>query len=291
MGRTARGSRAAPSDPPDHPTTRPPREMAQKMANKRAGSTAARATSPLGALLPNRRGPSAPSASSTSKGAETAAYLETLPGISAPFNKGFFDPLGLHKGASIPDVRRWREAELTHGRVAMLAALGFVVGEQLEDSSSFLLFDGNITGPAIGHYQQLGQGFWEPLLLAIGVCESYRVAVGWATPQGNGFNQLKEDYVPGDLAFDPLGLKPKDEEELYELQTKELNNGRLAMIGIAGFVAAELKSPGTEVFEHLFQILDYDLVKEVDLVEDIVGLPETPLPELDSSTLSNLGFK
>ena len=265
--------------------------MAQKMANKRAGSTAARSTSPLGALLPNRRGPSAPSASSTSKGAETAAYLETLPGISAPFNKGFFDPLGLHKGASIPDVRRWREAELTHGRVAMLAALGFVVGEQLEDSSSFLLFDGNITGPAIGHYQQLGQGFWEPLLLAIGVCESYRVAVGWATPQGNGFNQLKEDYVPGDLAFDPLGLKPKDEEELYELQTKELNNGRLAMIGIAGFVAAELKSPGTEVFEHLFQILDYDLVKEVDLVEDIVGLPETPLPELDSSTLSNLGFK
>jgi light-harvesting complex I chlorophyll a/b binding protein 1 len=265
--------------------------MAQRLANKRAGRAAARATSPRGALLPNRRGPSAPSASSSSKGAETAAYLETLPGISAPFNKGFFDPLGLHKGASIPEVRRWREAELTHGRVAMLAALGFVVGEQLEDSSSFLLFDGNITGPAIGHYQQLGQGFWEPLLLAIGVCESYRVAVGWATPQGNGFNQLKEDYVPGDLDFDPLGLKPKDDEELYELQTKELNNGRLAMIGIAGFVAAELKSPGTEVFEHLFQILDYDLVKEVDLVEDIVGLPETPLPELDSSTLSNLGFK
>merc|ERR1712159_686968 len=254
-------------------TNRPPREMAQKMANKRAGGTVARATSPLGALLPGRRaGATVARASSTSKGADTAAYIETLPGISAPFNKGFFDPLGLHKGASIPDVRRWREAELTHGRVAMLAALGFVVGEQLEDSSAFLLFDGNITGPAIGH------------------CESYRVAVGWATPQGNGFNQLKEDYTPGDLGFDPLGLKPKDDAEFFELQTKELNNGRLAMLGIAGFVAAELKSPGTEVFEHLFQILDYDLVKEVDLVEDIVGLPETPLPELDSTTLSNLGF-
>merc|ERR1712224_1122573 len=72
---------------------------------------------------------------------------------------------------------------------------------------------------------------------------------------------------------------------------QELNNGRLAMIAIAGFVAAELKSPGTEVFQHLFEILDYDLIKEVDLVEDIVGAPETPLPELDADTLSNLGFK
>merc|ERR1711924_496460 len=95
---------------------------------------------------------------------------------------------------------------------------------------------------------------------------------------GNGFNQLKEDYTPGDLGFDPLGLKPDDEQELFELQTKELNNGRLAMIAIAGFVAAELKSPGTEVSQHLFEILDYDLIKEVDLVEDIVGPPRLPCP-------------
>merc|ERR1711977_797773 len=167
---------------------------------------------------------------------------------------------------------------LTHGRVAMLAALGFVVGEQLEDSSAFLLFDGNITGPAIGHYQQLGQGFWEPLLLAIGICESFRVAVAWATPKGNGFNQLKEDYKPGDLGFDPLGLKPDDEQELFELQTKELNNRRLAMIAIAGFVAAELKSPGTEVFQHLFEIVDYDLIKEVALVRTSWAPPRLPCP-------------
>merc|ERR1712182_10306 len=95
------------------------------------------------------------------------------------------------------------EAELTHGRAAMLAALGFVVGEQLEDSDTWLLFDGNITGPAIGHYQQLGQGFWEPLLLAIGICESFRVAVAWATPKGNGFNQLKEVDLVEDIVGAP----------------------------------------------------------------------------------------
>lgn len=40
---------------------------------------------------------------------------------------------------------------------------------------------------------------------------------------------LKEDYMPGDLGFDPLGLMPKDAEGLATMQTKELNNGRLAV--------------------------------------------------------------
>jgi Chlorophyll A-B binding protein len=40
--------------------------------------------------------------------------------------------------------------------------------------------------------------------------------------------------------FDPLSLCPKDEAEFNELQTKELNNGRLAMIATAAFVAQEL---------------------------------------------------
>lgn len=46
-------------------------------------------------------------------------------------------------------------------------------------------------GPAITHFQQVRQGFWEPLLICIGLAESYRVALGWATPTGNGFNALK----------------------------------------------------------------------------------------------------
>ena len=32
------------------------------------------------------------------------------------------------------ELRRWREAELTHGRVAMLAALGFIVQVSLQHS-------------------------------------------------------------------------------------------------------------------------------------------------------------
>jgi len=34
-------------------------------------------------------------------------------------------------------------------------------------------------------------------------------------------------------------LKPEDPAELKEMQTKELNNGRLAMIAIAGMIVQE----------------------------------------------------
>ena len=45
----------------------------------------------------------------------------------------------------------------------------------------------------------------------------------------------------------PLGLKPENPTELYEMQTKEINNGRLAMIAIAGMVAQELAT-GKKLF-------------------------------------------
>lgn len=74
-------------------------------------------------------------------------------GISAPF--GYFDPLGLAGGTTPEQVKRYREAELTHGRVSMLAALGFLVGEAVEDNNLFYNWDGGISGAAL-----------HPLLLA-----------------------------------------------------------------------------------------------------------------------------
>ncbi|KAJ9515816.1 hypothetical protein QJQ45_008656 [Haematococcus lacustris] len=222
------------------------------------------------------------------------AYLKSLPGVTAPFND-VFDPAGLATTASIQDIRRWRESEITHGRVAMLAAVGFIVGEQLEDSALFYNFDGQISGPAINHFQQVKPGFWEPLLVAIGLCESYRVNVGWSTPTGNKFNTLKDDYEMGNLGFDPLGLAPTEPEALKEMKTKELNNGRLAMIAIAGFVLQEVAEPGVEIFEHLFYGIEKEMVLEVsegclagalllqlDDIERDFGLPETPVPVLRS---------
>jgi hypothetical protein len=61
---------------------------------------------------------------------------------------------------------------------------------------------------------------------------------------------LKEEYLPGDLGFDPLGLAPKDVDGFIEMQNKELNNGRLAMIAVAGQVAQELVN-GKGLIENL----------------------------------------
>jgi len=188
-------------------------------------------------------------------------YAKTLPGVSNPF-PDIFDPADLlQRAASSPrpirELRRWRESEIVHGRVAMLATLGFIVQEQLEDFPVLYNVDGHITGPAIYHFQQVearGAVFWLPLLFAIGIAESYRVGLGWATPGSADFNSLRDDYEPGFLGFDPLGLLPSDPAELKSIQTKELNNGRLAMIAIAGFVAQELVS-GEEIFAHLFKRL------------------------------------
>ena len=61
---------------------------------------------------------------------------------------------------------------------------------------------------------------------------------------------LLYNYFFFNLKSDPLGLKPSDPAELATLQTKELNNGRLAMLAVAGIIAQELVN-GKGVLENL----------------------------------------
>merc|ERR1712159_52488 len=156
-----------------------------------------------------------------------------LPGALPP--AGNFDPAGLSEKPEL-DVRYYREAELTHGRVGMLASLGFLVQEQFHP---LFTADG---GPAIEQIPKLPPALWFGMTLGIGICESIRIQAGWANPfEGNKPWTLKgaDKYTPGDIGFDPLGLKPTDPEEFREMRTKELQNGRLAMLAAAGFIAQE----------------------------------------------------
>lgn len=180
--------------------------------------------------------------------AAPAFTIDTIPGALEP--TGLFDPLGFSKTADEMTLKKYREAELTHGRVAMLAVVGFLVGEAVEGSS--FLFDAQISGPAITHLAQVPPLFWAFLTIGIGAAEEKRLSTGWTDPAFLRYDRpgaLNDDYVPGDIGFDPLGLKPEDPAEYFEMQTKELQNGRLAMLAAAGFMAQEL-ADGKGIIEH-----------------------------------------
>jgi Chlorophyll A-B binding protein len=135
----------------------------------------------------------------------------------------------------------------------MVAFLGMLVGENFNP-----LFDGKISGPSIFQFQQaddIFNEFWVLVLFGVALVEGQNIISGWETIQdtqkrNTGVAELRADYVNGDLGFDPLGLKPTDAAAFDEIRTKELNNGRLAMIGVAGIVAQELVS-GTSVLQIL----------------------------------------
>merc|ERR1719392_109047 len=164
-----------------------------------------------------------------------------LPGTLDPVPD--FDPAGLSAEVSLEDMKLWREAEVTHGRVSMLAVVGFLAQERAH--FLFVEPDKDI-GPAIRHLDEVravNPVFFEGLTFTIALAELYRALYGWVNPteKGAGRNRLlSDDYYPGDIGFDPLGLKPDSVEEFELMATKELQHCRVAMIAISGFVAQEL---------------------------------------------------
>ncbi|KAL7545959.1 hypothetical protein ACHAWF_009316 [Thalassiosira exigua] len=202
----------------------------------------------IASLLAGSAAAFAPVPAARSSSALGAFTADELPGALSPM--GFFDPLGFATDADEATLKKYREAEVTHGRVAMLAVIGFLVGEAVEGSTP--LFDAQITGPAISHFPQIPVGWDLIIVTAIGFAELQRALVGWVNPKDAPIDQpglLRDDYYPGDIGFDPLGLKPEDPEELNMMITKELQNGRLAMLAAAGFLAQEAVD-GKGIIEH-----------------------------------------
>ena len=149
-------------------------------------------------------------------------YMQSLAGISAPL--GFFDPLSLSKNCkTISSVKLLREAELMHGRVAMMAVVGFFFGEKLPLLNNF--FEEDVVGPAVNHWQQAPAAPLIALSLITGITEFIRADKGWVEPNKARWT-IRDEYLPGDLGFDPLGLKPDTPDSLKLMQTRELNNGR-----------------------------------------------------------------
>ena len=165
-------------------------------------------------------------ASSVSMMAKSKAmpFMEAPPALDGSMAGDVgFDPLGFTRAF---DVKWMREAELKHGRVAMLAVLGFIA-----TGAGFHLPDPVFSGT-------------KPLDVLSGLAESRPLAliqivaaITWIELVAGKQDPSKD---PGDVGSFGDNFKPADPEEYAALQLKELKNGRLAMLASMGLIVQEL---------------------------------------------------
>lgn len=126
-----------------------------------------------------------------------------------------------------PEWLPWfREAELKHGRAAMLATVGFVMPEFVRVPGEAYSFEA--IPKVIDAHDALPQS-----MIQIFGWISFLEACSFAALA----NMNEFDRAPGDFGFDPIGLYPTDPAKQEEYKLSELKNGRLAMIAIGGMVA------------------------------------------------------
>ena len=159
------------------------------------------------------------------------AFEDAL-GATAPL--GFFDPLNLVADGNEAKFDRLRYVEVKHGRICMLAVVGYIYtyagaripgdidlsGTSFEDIPAGLAALGAI--PALGLIQTVGFiGFLEMFVMK----------------DVNGTGEFPGDFRNGYIDF---GWDRFDDETKLQKRTIELNQGRAAMMGILGLMVHEV---------------------------------------------------
>jgi hypothetical protein len=160
-----------------------------------------------------------------------------IPFMEAPKYRSFdvkmagdagFDPFSFADRPAT--LKKMRDAELKHGRLAMLAATGWPIAELYDKKLSGVFgLEPKLVGDGLSpSILNGGLGSISPLYWAF--CLGAAAAVEWI-----GIQKRTSDF-PGDFGFDPLNLNSE------RMADCEIRHSRLAMIAIVAYAFQEAAS-------------------------------------------------
>ena len=150
--------------------------------------------------------------------------VDTELGVLPPL--GFFDPLNLAASGTQEDFERRRITELKHGRVAMVAFLGYLVPEVYK-------FPGYLSKELDLKFEDVPNGL-NALTVVPGLGWFQMImVVGWL--EAGPFAASQSGFA-GDFGWPYFGRQIQDPAEKASKLNMELQNGRAAMFGIMGLL-------------------------------------------------------
>ena len=143
-----------------------------------------------------------------------------------------------------------RESEVKHGRLAMLAAVGYPVAEIIHpllagatNLPSFVTENGASPNLLNGGLQKLLESPFGIFFVLFAVGRAFELETSALRPRNNFLSKNPKEMYPYDLGFDPLGFHAKATPDQRKIMAeKELNNGRLAMLAISAYPFVEYMS-------------------------------------------------
>merc|ERR1712203_623551 len=150
-------------------------------------------------------------------------------GVQKPV--GFWDPLGLSKDGDQENFRRRRVTEIKHGRISMLACMGYITPELVGKFPGYLSPSQNLKFADIPNglaaLSKIPSYGWFQVVFWILYCEASSLGFGY-------FEDGFKGAAPGDYGWRPPLLATDDPEKKKQRLAAELANGRLAMMAIIG---------------------------------------------------------
>eukprot|EP00971_Amphidinium_carterae_P296534 5890893-Amphidinium_carterae.1 len=154
---------------------------------------------------------------------DNGKFAQGLVGSEHAFGRYEFDPIGFSKYTEL--VPWFREAELKHGRIAMLAWLGLVVPDFVRIPGEAYSFEAvpRVVDAHDALNADAGPNFQIILFISIAELCCAKKVFEWNSVETAGDYNLTR-------------LFPEDEEAQKQMRIAELKNGRLAMIAFGGAV-------------------------------------------------------